>query len=48
MEQYHVSRYTIRRAIGELQNEHYVYRIQGGGCLLMIGKKSEQHTLIIK
>lgn len=31
MEQYSVSRYTIRRAIGELQNEHYIYRIQGGG-----------------
>jgi len=34
MEQYHVSRYTIRRAIGELQNEHYVYRIQGGGMFV--------------
>lgn len=31
MAQYSVSRYTIRRAISELQNEHYVYRIQGGG-----------------
>ncbi|MDO4679998.1 MAG: GntR family transcriptional regulator [Aerococcus sp.] len=31
MAQYGVSRYTVRRAIGDLQNEHYVYRIQGGG-----------------
>lgn len=31
IKKYHVSRYTVRRAIGELQNEHYVYRIQGGG-----------------
>lgn len=31
MDQYGVSRYTVRRAIGDLQNEHYVYRIQGGG-----------------
>ena len=25
------SRYTIRRAVGDLENEHYIYRIQGGG-----------------
>ncbi|MEK1380489.1 GntR family transcriptional regulator [Limosilactobacillus fermentum] len=31
MDQYGVSRYTVRRAISDLQNEHYVYRIQGGG-----------------
>lgn len=31
MEQFSVSRYTVRRAIGDLQNEHYIYRIQGGG-----------------
>ena len=30
MEQYGVSRYTIRRAIGDLETDHYVYRIQGG------------------
>ncbi len=31
MAQYQVSRYTIRRAVGDLQNDHYIYRIQGGG-----------------
>lgn len=31
MEKYSVSRYTIRRAIGDLENDHYIYRIQGGG-----------------
>lgn len=31
MKTYSVSRYTIRRAMGELENEHYIYRIQGGG-----------------
>lgn len=31
MKKYQVSRYTIRRAMGELENEHYIYRIQGGG-----------------
>lgn len=30
MQRFNVSRYTIRRAIGDLENEHYVYRIQGG------------------
>ncbi len=31
MQKYAVSRYTVRRAIGDLENEHFVYRIQGGG-----------------
>lgn len=31
MGRFNVSRYTIRRAIGDLQNEHFIYRIQGGG-----------------
>ena len=31
MAEYDVSRYTIRRAMGELENDHYIYRIQGGG-----------------
>ena len=26
-----VSRYTVRRAISDLENDHYVYRVQGGG-----------------
>lgn len=34
MKQYNVSRYTIRRAMGELENEHYIYRIQGGGMFV--------------
>lgn len=34
MKHFNVSRYTIRRAVGELENEHYVYRIQGGGMFV--------------
>ena len=30
MARFNVSRYTIRRAVGELENEHYIYRVQGG------------------
>ncbi|EEI70979.1 transcriptional regulator, GntR family [Lentilactobacillus hilgardii ATCC 27305] len=28
---YSVSRYTIRRAVGDLEHEGYIYRVQGGG-----------------
>lgn len=28
---YEVSRYTIRRAVGDLEHEGYIYRVQGGG-----------------
>ncbi|SHK65670.1 GntR family transcriptional regulator [Alicyclobacillus tolerans] len=34
MEIYQVSRFTIRHAIGELEKENYVYRIQGGGMFV--------------
>lgn len=34
MVQYDVSRYTVRRAIGDLESEHFVYRIQGGGMFV--------------
>jgi len=34
MSTYGVSRYTIRRAVGDLENEHYIYRIQGGGIFI--------------
>lgn len=34
MATYNVSRYTVRRAVGDLENEHYVYRIQGGGIFV--------------
>ncbi|CUS25582.1 transcriptional repressor [Paucilactobacillus oligofermentans DSM 15707 = LMG 22743] len=34
MHQFGVSRYTIRRAVGELQNERFIYRIQGGGMFV--------------
>lgn len=34
MKIFNVSRYTIRRAVGDLENEHYVYRIQGGGMFV--------------
>ncbi len=31
MNEFQVSRYTVRRAVGDLENEGYIYRIQGGG-----------------
>lgn len=34
MKRFNVSRYTIRRAVGDLENEHYIYRIQGGGMFV--------------
>lgn len=34
MNQFNVSRYTIRRAVGDLESEHYIYRIQGGGMFV--------------
>jgi GntR family transcriptional regulator of arabinose operon len=34
MKQFGVSRYTVRRAVGELQNERFIYRIQGGGMFV--------------
>lgn len=30
-EQYGVSRYTVRRATSDLEQEHFLYRVQGGG-----------------
>ena len=38
-----VSRYTIRRAMGELENEHYIYRIQGGGMFVEDWRANHQH-----
>ena len=35
MKRFDVSRYTIRRAVGDLENEHYIYRIQGGGGMFV-------------
>lgn len=31
MNLFDVSRYTIRRSVGDLENDHLIYRIQGGG-----------------
>lgn len=42
METFGVSRYTVRRAISELQNAHYVYRIQGGGMYVDAWQDSQQ------
>lgn len=42
METFGVSRYTVRRAISELQNAHYVYRIQGGGMYVDDWQDSQQ------
>lgn len=34
MDIYHVSRFTVRHAIEELENERYIYRIQGRGIFV--------------
>ncbi|GAB5057346.1 GntR family transcriptional regulator [Companilactobacillus alimentarius] len=34
MKTYQVSRYTIRRAISDLENEQFIYTIQGGGMFV--------------
>lgn len=34
MKIYNVSRYTIRRAIGDLETQHFIYTIQGGGMFV--------------
>lgn len=34
MAQYDVSRYTVRRAVGALVDEHFINRIQGGGMFV--------------
>lgn len=39
MKRFNVSRYTIRRAVGDLENGHYIYRIQGGGMFVQDWKK---------
>lgn len=38
-EQYNVSRYTVRRATAGLEQEHYLYRIQGDGMYVNDWKK---------
>ena len=50
MKRFNVSRYTIRRAVGDLENEHYIYRIQGGGMFVQDWQrdwtKSEKNKII--
>ncbi|MHC9533476.1 substrate-binding domain-containing protein [Dellaglioa sp. L3N] len=50
MSVYSVSRYTVRKAIGDLENAGYVYRIQGGGIFVNdwhTGKKATQNNKMI-
>lgn len=42
MEKYGVSRYTIRRAAGELESERFIYRVQGGGMYVDDWKKQRK------
>ena len=50
MKRFNVSRYTIRRAVSDLENEHYIYRIQGGGMFVQDWQrdwtKSEKNKII--
>ncbi len=41
MAEYGVSRYTIRRAMQDLEGDHYIYRIQGGGMFVDDWRHSE-------
>ena len=34
MQQYNVSRITARKALEELSNEGYIYKVQGKGCFV--------------
>ncbi|QLE63168.1 Transcriptional repressor of arabinoside utilization operon GntR [Furfurilactobacillus rossiae] len=34
MAMYDVSHYTVRRAVGDLEGSHFIYRIQGGGMFV--------------
>lgn len=45
MEIYHVSRFTVRRAMDELEKENFVYSIQGGGTFVN-DWKNKPHTEI--
>jgi GntR family transcriptional regulator of arabinose operon len=42
MTEYGVSRYTVRRAISDLEQEHYIYSIQGGGTYVADWKKAQR------
>lgn len=44
MQTYQVSRYTIRRAISDLESEHFIYTIQGGGMFVDDWQKQVQQT----
>lgn len=48
MAQYDVSRYTIRRAVGDLEEEHFINRIQGGGMLSKTGIANGRMMLIAR
>ncbi len=42
MAAFSVSRYTVRRAISDLENENYVYRVQGGGSFVADWQKKRK------
>ncbi len=48
MKRFAVSRYTIRRAVGDLETEHFIYRIQGGECLFKIGIRTGRVNMTVK
>ncbi|CBL90915.1 GntR family transcriptional regulator [Leuconostoc gasicomitatum] len=50
MSDFSVSRYTVRRAISDLENEKFVYRVQGGGSFVAdwsVTKKFEDAPKVI-
>lgn len=42
MAAFSVSRYTVRRAISDLENDNYVYRVQGGGSFVADWQKKRK------
>ncbi|MCY9805942.1 GntR family transcriptional regulator [Lentilactobacillus senioris] len=44
MAKYKVSRYTVRRAISDLENDHFIYKIQGGGMYVDDWRQKDTHS----
>ena len=42
MQQFEVSRHTVRRAVSDLENEHFIYKVQGGGMFVADWQKDWQ------
>ena len=48
IEHFKVSRYAVRKALTELQNEHLIYKIKVVVCLSRIGTKNGKSIPVVK